>query len=599
MTRLARILCLLSLLPFSPSAQAQAQQPSREGWISIIEPQEWRGEGTRGLTVQQRRSVRIQGIAYHPTGIEQVLVNGDRTALSELPNGQVQFVGYVPIRKDTEVVEIIAYTQGPPIIRSFSVTPVLTEKLYENPEKAWDEATGGFDGRRLAVIIGVSRFADSRITPLRYADADALAFYDFLRSESAGLGGFNEEDIRLLLNEDATFRQIRSALSSFLRGVTEKDVVIIYFAGHGAPDPYRLQDHYLLTHDTDAEDIAGTAFSMTDVAEAVQRLRARDIIIITDACHAAAVSTDVAYRDLSPEFNSINQVFLDRLNASRGGLVTFAGSEVSQLSMEDERWGGGHGVFTYYILEALKGGADEDGDRIVSLGEMLEWVREQVQFTTENRQIPDISSTLFDRSWPMAIVPVSEEEEADPLPAEEALREAAPTPAPDQAETPAFVEMETPEEAPREETSASTTTLNANQILMQGLMIPGLGEFKTKRNGRGALVLAGAVGAIAAGFLVENTTERCEIRPASGSCPPEYLLGVESSRPFLVPGLAIAGIVTVLGAVDAYRFAKGQSPIRDTSGLELSLGNDRVRLLPPTLLNRHDSWGLALVRLRF
>jgi uncharacterized caspase-like protein len=583
MRRLAPILGLLSLLPFSPLAHAQVSQTSGEGWISIVEPQEWRGEGSRGLAVFKRRSVRIQGIAFHPSGIEQVLINGDRTATTNLPNGQVQFVGYVPVREDTEEVEIIAYSQGPPIIRSFFVQADLTEKLYEIPENAWDEATGGVEGRRLAVIIGISQFADTRITPLKYAHADALAFNDFLRSDAAGLGGFKEEDIRLLLDEDATYRQIRSALSQFLRGVTEKDMVLLYFAGHGAPDPFRLQDHYLLTHDTDIGDIAGTGFPMSDVAEAVRRLRARDIIVITDACHAAAVSTDVTYRSTSPEFNSINQVFIDRLNASAGGLVTFAGSEVGQLSMEHERWGGGHGVFTHYILEALKGGADEDGDRIVSLGEMLEWVREKVQVTTENQQIPDISSTLFDRGWPMAIVAAPEAAEEDPEPE---LPSAA-------VATPSTVN------AQREESPPSSSALEPNQVLMQGLLFPGLGEFKTQRNGRGALVLAGAAAALAAGFLVESTTESCVIRPISGSCPSEYLIGVESSKPFLVPGIAIAAAVTVLGAIDAYRFAKGQRAIQSRSEIGLDLGNGRLRVLPPALVNRHRGWGVEMVRLRF
>jgi hypothetical protein len=526
------------------------------------------------------------------------LINGDRTAISHLPNGQVQFVGYVPIQEGTEVVEIIAYSQGPPIIRSFAVEADLTEKLYDVPEEAWDEVTGGFEGRRLAVIIGISQFADPRVAPLQYADADALAFYDFLRSPAAGLGGFKEEDIRLLLNQDATYRQIRTAFSQFLRGVTERDVVLFYFAGHGAPDPFRLQDHYLLTHDTDAGDIAGTAFPMSDVAEAIQRLRARDIIVITDACHAAAVSTEVGFRATTPEFNSINQVFIDRLNASAGGLVTFAGSEVGQLSLEHERWGGGHGVFTHFILKALEGGADKDQDRIVSLGEMLEWVRERVQVTTENQQIPDISSTLFDRAWPMAIVPPSEVVEAEPERSktpdqpEEALQD------PQTVRPPEILAPDTTG-AQREEISPSATVLDPNRVLMQGLLVPGLGEFKTKRNGRGGLVLASAIGALAAGFLVESTTESCEIRPVSGTCPPEHLLGVESNKPLLIPGIAIAGIATVLGAVDAYRFAKEQQGSPRLGGVALSIGGGQWNLLPPAVVSRQQGWGLDLVRLRF
>jgi hypothetical protein len=151
----------------------------------------------------------------------------------------------------------------------------------------------------------------------------------------------------------------------------------------------------------------------------------------------------------------------------------------------------------------------------------------------------------------------------------------------------------------REESPPSSSALDPNQVLMQGLLFPGLGEFKTQRNGRGALVLAGAAAALAAGFLVESTTESCVIRPISGSCPSEYLIGVESSKPFLVPGIAIAAAVTVLGAIDAYRFAKGQRAIQSGSEIGLDLGNGRLRVLPPALVNRHRGWGVEMVRLRF
>ena len=117
--------------------------------------------------------------------------------------------------------------------------------------------------------------------------------------------------------------------------------------------------------------------------------------------------------------------------------VTITASEVSQYSQEDQRWGGGHGVFTYDLLEGLNGHADADQDRIVTLGELFEFVRDRVQRETRNAQVPTVSQTPWDRSWPMSIVleatggpvAVPRPSPEPPAPRPAAVPPGAPTPA--------------------------------------------------------------------------------------------------------------------------------------------------------------------------
>ena len=75
-----------------------------------------------------------------------------------------------------------------------------------------------------------------------------------------------------------------------------------------------------------------------------------------------------------------------------------------------EQWGGGHGVFTFCMLEGLKGAADDpaenssaNGDSIVTLGELMDYVDERVRRETKAAQHPDTSGR-FNRAWPMAKV---------------------------------------------------------------------------------------------------------------------------------------------------------------------------------------------------
>jgi hypothetical protein len=396
---LAALAFAVSLPLAAPSAHAQPAQ----GDLQIIEPREWQG-GTRGISVQQRQSIRVVGMVQHPGGIRQVTLNGVRASLQTEPGGAVRFTGYVPVRQDTRTVDVVAQpATGLPIRRAYDVTPAPAPggRTYAEPEQAF---SGGqrFKGKRWAVVVGVSQYQDANITPLRFADADARAFYDFLRSERAGLGGFAEENVKLLLNEQATYRNLRSALFTFLKSATEDDVVVIYFAGHGMADPERPDNLYLLAADTEARDIAGSGFPMKDVSEAVRSLYARNVVVITDACHSAGVGGQVARRN--NETNLINQMFLDGVQGSTGGSVIFTASQANQFSEEDRRWGGGHGVFTYYLLDGLYGAADDDGDRIVTLGEMMEYTRDRVRRDTRNAQIPSISQTAFDDTWPMSMV---------------------------------------------------------------------------------------------------------------------------------------------------------------------------------------------------
>lgn len=378
----------------------QLDAQASEGRISILEPAEWREEAVRGILIRPPGSIRIVGLAHHPTGIDRVMVNGVGANLDLQPNGEVRFVGYVDVGPSDEEVEVVAYSQGSQFVRRYPLEVVPLSPGVSDLNEAWKRGEA-FSGERYAVVIGISEYADPAIPRLQYADDDAQLFYDFLVSDAAGLGGFKPENVRLLKDEQADYRSIRLALRSFLQGITEQDLVVLYFAAHGTPDPLRPDDYYLLPYDTEFDNLAATGVPMSDLSETVGRLAARDVIVFADACHSGNVA-GVGVR--ASNSNDIHRRFMEGLRSASGGSVTFTASEAGQLSQESRRWGGGHGVFTHFLVRGLRGEADEDGDLIVTLGEMLEFTRMRVQRETQNAQIPSISTTSFDRSLPMAIV---------------------------------------------------------------------------------------------------------------------------------------------------------------------------------------------------
>lgn len=104
----------------------------------------------------------------------------------------------------------------------------------------------------------------------------------------------------------------------------------------------------------------------------------------------------------SPEKNLVNK-YLQSLSKAGRGRAIFTASETQEVSRESEEWGGGHGVFTYYLLEGLNGKADADGNGIVTLGEVMDYTDENVRRATKNAQHPSRAGN-FDRSLPMAVI---------------------------------------------------------------------------------------------------------------------------------------------------------------------------------------------------
>src|SRR5262249_44229003 len=158
-------------------------------------------------------------------------------------------------------------------------------------------------------------------------------------------------------------------------------------------------DLYLLAHDTDPGNIAGTGLLMRHVREAIAEIPARDVLILSDSCHSAGIA---APGSRAGSENPIHQIFLDKLLHASGGLAILTASEAAQLSYENAKWGK-HGVFTFFLLKGLSGEADADHDGIVSLGELMEYVRDQVRGATGSQQIPAIGPTSFDRQLPLVI----------------------------------------------------------------------------------------------------------------------------------------------------------------------------------------------------
>jgi hypothetical protein len=158
------------------------------------------------------------------------------------------------------------------ILQTEEKAPAPARRTNITPDRA---AAGKF-----AVVIGIAQYQNSGsgLSNLQFADKDAQDFRDFLLSPEGG--AFQKDHVRVLLDADATSQNVRSAFYTFLTQAQPTDEVVIYIAGHGAPDPNDPRNLYLLTYDTKLDDMGGTAFPMRQIQDVFANvLKAKRVLV--------------------------------------------------------------------------------------------------------------------------------------------------------------------------------------------------------------------------------------------------------------------------------------------------------------------------------
>jgi uncharacterized caspase-like protein len=88
---------------------------------------------------------------------------------------------------------------------------------------------------------------------------------------------------------------------------------------------------------------------------------------------------------------NISDSFLERLTEGKGKIILTA-SSANEVSVEKDELG--HGVFTYYVIEGLKGRADIDRDGLITVDEIYRYVTEKVTSATGQEQHPVKKGTV-------------------------------------------------------------------------------------------------------------------------------------------------------------------------------------------------------------
>ena len=231
--------------------------------------------------------------------------------------------------------------------------------------------------RRVALVIGNSDYKHVSELPNPVNDAADIG----LALERLGF--------EVTVEGDLDYTAMRLSLRDFGEKAAAADIALIYFAGHGATEKDVLSpdgdglEKYLLPFDADPKDLYASALPMREIFHIFYRIQSERLIFIADSCYSGASGGRTI--QMPGVRASISDAFLDRLSAGKGTIILTA-SGANEVSMESDEFK--HGIFTYFLLEGLKGKADIDDDGLITVDELYRYVSDNVANASGQEQHP-------------------------------------------------------------------------------------------------------------------------------------------------------------------------------------------------------------------
>jgi len=258
-----------------------------------------------------------------------------------------------------------------------------------------------------ALLIGVGQSAYPKWSlPVTVSDMQALSV---VLTDST-LCGYPDDNahIRLLHDDDATKQAILDGLAWLAKQTsTDSDATaIVFYSGHGWVEDASGK-YYLLPHDVEVFDLARSALDAKAFTAALRQVKAKRLLVFVDSCHAAGMATakDQPTVKLPSGFTqtALPKGLVDELKQGAGRAV-FSSSTGAQRSWV--RPDGSLSLYTYHLIEALKGAGNQPGDTTVRISSLMNHlgkaVPESARTLCQTEQTPFFDTATED--FPVALL---------------------------------------------------------------------------------------------------------------------------------------------------------------------------------------------------
>lgn len=224
-----------------------------------------------------------------------------------------------------------------------------------------------------ALLIGVGQSVYSKWSlPVTVKDIQAL--HAVLIDSNLCAYPNNTNHVRLLHDQGATQTAILDGLTWLQeRAAADPEAtVVIYYSGHGWLEQIQNR-YYLVQHDIKPFDLRGSALTAENFTNALQQIRAKRLLVVIDCYHAqgmASAKAGTLDSELPKGFVPtvpIKGVF-DDLTKGEGRAVFMScrGQQKSWIRKD-----GSMSIYTYHLIEALKGAANQSGDTVVGVADLF------------------------------------------------------------------------------------------------------------------------------------------------------------------------------------------------------------------------------------
>jgi uncharacterized caspase-like protein len=290
-------------------------------------------QGRIPITLSKAGAPKLMGRVLARAGLRSLTVNDRSTTVDE----QGTFTVTLPANRgkdDRVAVDMVAVdTQGKQGTLRLMLLPDGSQ--IEREDNGAGDASAF--GRYYALVIGNNHYR--RWAPLNTAIADATDVAAALTKRY----GFQ---VTVLL--DATRKDILKALNDFRKTLTDRDNLLIYYAGHGYLEP-RIDRGYWVPVDGDLQDNSDW-IEFPAITDLLQLIAAKQILIVADSCFAgkltptalARISTDVSAGDRRTELHVM---------ASKRVRTALTSGGVKPVLDEG---GEGHSIFAQAFLRVLQ-----------------------------------------------------------------------------------------------------------------------------------------------------------------------------------------------------------------------------------------------------
>jgi len=204
-----------------------------------------------------------------------------------------------------------------------------------------------------------------------YVGIHAAADAELLTSYFQAVGGVPASNVRLLQDWKALRPDIDETLMDWLPGHMNKDaVVIVYFAGLATVAPNG--EVFLVPYDGSVAT-SSRSLPLKDLEAALTRLKAKQTLFVFDGMVARlGTGSDSRPKAVLPQWNPSGSSTVHLIATNGVGRV---------VEDEDHR----HGLFTYYLLRALRGESDVNRDGEVTLGEAAAYLNQKVLWASKTQ----------------------------------------------------------------------------------------------------------------------------------------------------------------------------------------------------------------------